>query len=158
MNIFLFTFTCLVEEKYSVLACIWYSTLICYRKSHGLSGRTLRKIPFLAHARHVQVCSSCKLEGFCALPSQIHFARVFIFDTRMGSLPLTRIENVFLNFACMSYTMCASLPIPNYAFTVGCVLVFWHVFRCDLRCNATQRSLWVFFEAELGKILRIITY
>lgn len=24
------------------------------RKSHGLSGRTLRKIPFLAHARHVQ--------------------------------------------------------------------------------------------------------
>ena len=54
----------------------------------------------------------------CVLPSQIHFARVFIFDTRMGSLPLTRIENVFLNFACMSYTMCASLPIPNYAFTV----------------------------------------
>ena len=27
----------------------------CCRKSHGLSGRTLRKIPFLAHARHIQV-------------------------------------------------------------------------------------------------------
>lgn len=33
------------------------------RKSHGLSGRTLRKIPFLAHARHVQN-SSVTLQGF----------------------------------------------------------------------------------------------
>lgn len=27
------------------------------RKSHGLSGRTLRRIPFLAHARHIQAPS-----------------------------------------------------------------------------------------------------
>ena len=35
----------------------------------------------------------------CVLPSQIRVARVSIFDTRMSSLPLTRVENVFLNFA-----------------------------------------------------------
>lgn len=33
------------------------------RKSHGLSGRTLRKIPFLTHARHIQT-SSITLQGF----------------------------------------------------------------------------------------------
>ncbi|KAL9975130.1 hypothetical protein ACROYT_G012248 [Oculina patagonica] len=33
------------------------------RKSHGLSGRTLRKIPFLAHARHIQA-PTITLPGF----------------------------------------------------------------------------------------------
>lgn len=54
----------------------------------------------------------------CVLPSQIHVARVSIFDTRMSSLPLTRVENVFLNFAGMSFTMYVKLSILNYAFTV----------------------------------------
>jgi len=34
-----------------------------YRKSEGLSGRTLRKIPFLAHAYYVQV-PQASLEDF----------------------------------------------------------------------------------------------
>ena len=54
----------------------------------------------------------------CVLPSQIRVARVSIFDTRMSSLPLARVENVFLNFAGMSFTMCVKLSILNYAFTV----------------------------------------
>lgn len=60
----------------------------------------------------------------CVLPSQSssekvkRVARVSIFDTRMSSLPLTRVENVFLNFAGMSFTMCVKLSILNYAFTV----------------------------------------
>lgn len=39
------------------------------RKSHGLSGRTLRKIPFLAHARHIQA-QSVTLQGFLSALSR----------------------------------------------------------------------------------------
>jgi hypothetical protein len=37
--------------------------LFSYRQSEGLSGRTLRKIPFLAHAYYVQV-PQVSLEDF----------------------------------------------------------------------------------------------
>jgi hypothetical protein len=42
-----------------------YELLFCfpYRQSEGLSGRTLRKIPFLAHAYYVQV-PQVSLEDF----------------------------------------------------------------------------------------------
>jgi len=32
-------------------------SLFCYRRSEGLSGRVLRKLPFLAHALYIQVSS-----------------------------------------------------------------------------------------------------
>ncbi|XP_068691195.1 pachytene checkpoint protein 2 homolog [Montipora foliosa] len=39
------------------------------KNSHGLSGRTLRKIPFLAHARHIQA-QSVTLQGFLSALSR----------------------------------------------------------------------------------------
>ena len=70
----------------------------------------------------------------CVLPSQSssekvkRVARVSIFDTRMSSLPLTRVENVLLNFAGMSFTMCVKISILNYAFTVLFYLRFCSCF------------------------------
>ena len=41
----------------------WVIVLFPYRQSEGLSGRTLRKIPFLTHAYYVQV-PKVSLEDF----------------------------------------------------------------------------------------------
>ena len=47
--------SCMLMTTFYLSSCMLMTTF-SHRKSVGLSGRTLRKIPFLAHALYIHVC------------------------------------------------------------------------------------------------------
>jgi len=66
---------------------VWWCVCLCCREAVGLSGRSLRKLPFLAHALYVRVCLQLIDHTHCSLTiSTAHWTHLQLTDHTHSSL------------------------------------------------------------------------